>query len=132
MKNKLFGLTGTDKQKIINLIRNRNLKNSQNQETELHSGHQFSTKLEDIPEEYYKIEHLPGLKQLQIQLTAAEKFGIANPFFRVHGSVASSETTIGDKTYINYSSYNYLGLCGHPKVSRAAKDAIDRYGTSVS
>jgi 8-amino-7-oxononanoate synthase len=33
---------------------------------------------------------------------------------------------------VNFSSYDYLGLNGHPKVVAAAKDAIDRFGTSVS
>jgi 8-amino-7-oxononanoate synthase len=33
---------------------------------------------------------------------------------------------------VNYSSYNYLGLAGHPDVNAAAKAAIDRYGTSAS
>ncbi|HVW35674.1 MAG TPA: aminotransferase class I/II-fold pyridoxal phosphate-dependent enzyme, partial [Pirellulales bacterium] len=33
---------------------------------------------------------------------------------------------------INFSSYNYIGMSGEPFVSQAAKDAIDRYGTSVS
>ena len=132
MNNKLFGLTGADKKKIIDRIRNRNREDRKDRETELHQGQKYSNKIEDIPEEYYKVELLPGLKQLQIQLSAAEKFGIDNPFFKVHESVASNETRIGDKTYINYSSYNYLGLCGHPRVSKAAKDAIDRYGTSAS
>src|SRR5205085_12585747 len=36
----------------------------------------------------------------------------------------------GDR--INFASYNYLGLNGHPEVNAAAKAAIDRYGTSVS
>ncbi len=34
--------------------------------------------------------------------------------------------------YINFASYNYLGLSGDPRVSLAAKQAIDKYGTSVS
>ena len=33
---------------------------------------------------------------------------------------------------INFSSYNYLGMSGDPAVAQAAKEAIDRYGTSVS
>jgi 8-amino-7-oxononanoate synthase len=41
-------------------------------------------------------------------------------------------TQIGGRSYINFSSYNYLGLSGHPKVNKAATDAIERYGTSAS
>jgi 8-amino-7-oxononanoate synthase len=30
-----------------------------------------------------------------------------------------------------YASYSYLGLIGHPRINKAAKDAIDRYGTGT-
>lgn len=30
-----------------------------------------------------------------------------------------------------YASYSYLGLLGHPRINKAAKDAIDRYGTGT-
>jgi 7-keto-8-aminopelargonate synthetase-like enzyme len=33
---------------------------------------------------------------------------------------------------INFSSYNYLGLNGDPRVAAAAKAAIDRHGISAS
>lgn len=46
--------------------------------------------------------------------------------------VNTNVTRIDGREFVNYASYNYLGLCGHPAVSQAAKDAIDRYGTSVS
>ena len=46
--------------------------------------------------------------------------------------MAGATTVIDGKTFINYSSYNYLGLGGHPDVNDAAKEAIDRYGTSAS
>ena len=33
---------------------------------------------------------------------------------------------------LNFSSYSYLGLAGHPRLQAAAKSAIDTYGTSVA
>ena len=30
-----------------------------------------------------------------------------------------------------YASYSYLGLVGHPRINRAAQDAIDKYGTGT-
>ena len=63
---------------------------------------------------------------------AAEFLGIEDPFFRVHEGIAGAETLIGNRTYVNFASYNYIGLNGHPRISDAAKAAIDCYGTTVS
>jgi len=63
---------------------------------------------------------------------AAEFLGISDPFFRVHEGIAGAETVIGNRTYINFASYNYVGLNGHPDIAKAAKAAIDWYGTTVS
>ncbi|MBO0739375.1 MAG: aminotransferase class I/II-fold pyridoxal phosphate-dependent enzyme [Alphaproteobacteria bacterium] len=63
---------------------------------------------------------------------AAEFLGIADPFFRLHEGIAGAETVIDGCSYVNFASYNYLGLNGHPRISAAARAALDRYGTSVS
>ncbi|WP_204369203.1 aminotransferase class I/II-fold pyridoxal phosphate-dependent enzyme [Methylocucumis oryzae] len=86
----------------------------------------------DIPENWYRFDQLPGFKQLQIIYKGGEQFGIASPFFRVHEGIAGATTRINGKEFINYASYNYLGLSGHPVVAEAAKRAIEQYGTSVS
>lgn len=75
---------------------------------------------------------LPGYKEMTTQRSFAEVFGLQNPFFRVHEERAGAETRIGNRTYSNFASYDYLGLNGHPEVAAAAKAAIDRYGTSTS
>jgi 8-amino-7-oxononanoate synthase len=75
---------------------------------------------------------LPGYQELRVQRSAAETLGIDNPFFRTHTERAGATTLINGRVYDNFSSYDYLGLNGHPAVSKAAKDAIDRYGTSPS
>ena len=63
---------------------------------------------------------------------AAEFLGMEDPFFRVHEGIAGAETLIGNRTYVNFASYNYIGLNGHQWISDATKAAIDRYGTTVS
>ncbi len=55
-----------------------------------------------------------------------------NPYFKVHERVIDDTTVINGRELISWSSYNYLGMSGDPAVNAAAKDAIDRYGTSVS
>jgi len=64
--------------------------------------------------------------------STGEILALENPFFRVHEGIAGAETVIGNRSYVNFSSYNYLGLNGDPRVSASAKAAIDRYGTSAS
>lgn len=85
-----------------------------------------------VPEQFYRFDQHPGYQQLQVMLQSASRMGLANPFFKLHENLAEAQTTIGDQRYINYASYNYLGYSGHPLVAQAAKDAIDRCGTSVS
>lgn len=129
IEENLFGLSKDRKKKLIDRMKNRAGEPSS---SAVRPASSLTGKVSKISEEFYRIEKLPGLKQVRIQAVAAEKFGIDNPFFRCHDSIAGSQTSIAGKSYINYSSYNYLGLNGHPRVSQAAKQAIDVYGTSAS
>jgi len=76
--------------------------------------------------------HAPVIAELDLLQRAAEKLGLETPYFREHGGIAGATTLIGNRDYDNFASYNYLGLNGDPRVTEAAKVAIDRYGTSVS
>jgi 8-amino-7-oxononanoate synthase len=71
-------------------------------------------------------------KQMEIVRSVAQSLGIANPYFRVHAGIAGAESTVDGRACLNFSSYNYLGFNGHPRVTAAAHDAIERYGTSCS
>jgi 8-amino-7-oxononanoate synthase len=71
-------------------------------------------------------------RQMEIVRSAAQTLGIANPFFRVHDGVAGAESVVDGAARLNFSSYNYLGFNGHPRVTAAAQEAIARYGTSCS
>ncbi|MFE1598144.1 aminotransferase class I/II-fold pyridoxal phosphate-dependent enzyme [Methylobacterium sp. ID0610] len=77
-------------------------------------------------------ETLPGYKELKLQRSAADLIGLGNPFFRVHDAKAGATTRIDGETLINFSSYDYLGLNGHPEVSGAAQEALAAFGTSAS
>jgi 8-amino-7-oxononanoate synthase len=87
---------------------------------------------DSIPDSWCRFDLHPDYQQLRILNEGAEKLGVSNPFFRVHEGCAGATTLIGSETFSNFSSYNYLGLAGHPEVNAAAKAAIDRYGTSAS
>lgn len=76
-------------------------------------------------------EH-PDYQKLIVLQEAAKSQSIFNPFFRVYEGHPSATIKINNETYINYASYNYLGMNGHPEVSQAAINAIHMQGTSVS
>jgi 8-amino-7-oxononanoate synthase len=78
------------------------------------------------------VAELDGFKEIRMIREAAAFLGIADPFFRVHQGIAGAQTVIDGAAYVNFASYNYIGLNGHPQIAAAAKAAIDRYGTSVS
>lgn len=84
------------------------------------------------PARAFDFGSLPEYEILKIQKAAGEIVGIDNPFYRLHDERASDTTSIDGHCLVNFSSYDYLGLNGHPALVAAAKKAIDRFGTSVS
>ncbi len=85
-----------------------------------------------VSKDFTRFDRFPGYEKMLVPKAAAERFGLANPFFVSHDGLAGATTQIDGHEFINFSSYNYLGLNGDQRVNQAAKDAIDRYGTTVS
>lgn len=86
----------------------------------------------EISDATYRIDQFEEVVELNQRLEAASLVGLQVPYFQVHDGVAKNQTTIGGRSMVNYSSYNYLGLSGDPRVGAAAQAAIEHYGTSVS
>ena len=125
------GLAGDTKQRLIQqaLARRSNGTGQQAQSATLEQAQQAALK---VPEAFYRFDQHPGYQQLRVMQQGAARLGLSNPFFRLHQGTAGAQTCIGEREYLNFASYNYLGYSGHPRVAEAAKAAIDRYGTSVS
>jgi len=86
----------------------------------------------ELKPEYYDVAQFPEIVAQRAQFQLLPQLGIDNPYFRVNETVTNNRTRILGRDMVSFSSYNYLGLSGHPRVSQASKDAIDKYGTSVS
>ncbi|HJT36223.1 MAG TPA: aminotransferase class I/II-fold pyridoxal phosphate-dependent enzyme [Pirellulales bacterium] len=89
-------------------------------------------KEDGIPPEHYRFDRYPEYLRLKHSIETLAKQGVGNPYFNVHERVTNDTTVIGGRELINFSSYNYIGMSGDPAVSQAAKEAVDRFGTSVS
>ena len=74
----------------------------------------------------------PAYETIRLLKAGGERFGLADPFFKMHEGVPGPVTRIDGKEYSNFAHYNYLGLAGHPEVNAAAVSAIEMYSTSVS
>lgn len=59
------------------------------------------------------------------------KLGLDNPLFLCHDHVAKATTSIDGKEYLNFATYDYLDINGHPELTSAVTRAAQLYGTSA-
>ena len=74
----------------------------------------------------------PECVALEERLAGLEAAGLENPFLRANEEVHGRTARVGGRDVVSFTSFDYLGLAGHPDVTRAAKEAIDRFGCSAS
>jgi len=86
----------------------------------------------EVPPAHYRVELFPEYMELKARMAWLEGMGVQNPYFGVHESICKNTTQVGGKPMLNFSSYNYVGNSGDAVVTQAAKEAVERYGTSVS
>jgi len=59
--------------------------------------------------------------------------GVGNPYFVCHDSIVKDVSILdGEREILNFGSYNYIGMSGHPETVKAAQEAAAKYGTSAS
>lgn len=92
----------------------------------------LTTEIDNLLPEYYKFNLFPEVMKVQQQRQEMKQNGLINPYFTLYKGINNNTTIIDNQKFINYCSYNYLGMSGDLAVSQAAKEAIDVYGTSVS
>jgi 8-amino-7-oxononanoate synthase len=93
-------------------------------------------RVEDFTKERTTIANLGGKDVLEkcfkfSHADSARKLGLY-PYFRPLDYNDGPEAMIDGKRVVMFGSNNYLGLTTHPKVRAAARDAIDRFGTSMT
>jgi 8-amino-7-oxononanoate synthase len=84
------------------------------------------------PERKSVVDDFAPYRALRRRIEDVQNSGQEVPFFQPRDGVSHSVVRRNGKSLISFSGYNYLGLNGHPAVTAAAKNAIDKYGTSAS
>jgi 8-amino-7-oxononanoate synthase len=77
-------------------------------------------------------ESIPAYKLIGSQRAMAEALGLRIPFYRTHDARAGARSVIDGQRVVNFASYDYLGLNGHPEITAAVAEATASWGTSVS
>lgn len=78
------------------------------------------------------MDEFPEVAAMERRLADIDGLGVPSPYFRSYqGNVRNTAATV-EREYLSFTSYNYLGLSGHPAVDEAVCEAVRRYGSSVS
>lgn len=86
----------------------------------------------EIRAEHYDVSLFSECIAFDQRLTGASAAGYSIPFFRVKEQVRGAVAQIKGQDCISYTSFDYLGLGGAPRVTAAAAKAIEEFGTSAS
>jgi 8-amino-7-oxononanoate synthase len=79
-----------------------------------------------------RFDALPEYKQVEAHRAAGRMLGIGDPFYRPHQTASGATALIDGRHLVNFASYDYLGLNGHPDSIADAKSALDAYAVSAS
>lgn len=88
------------------------------------------TKRYEIDETCYDVSKFPEYVDIHKKFEMAKSLGM-NHFFEPHEGAAGATIRINGKDYINFSTYNYIGTSGDPRVTAAAQTAVAQYGTTA-
>jgi 8-amino-7-oxononanoate synthase len=102
---------------------------------QLHHGQSSTTselKATKAPTPRAAITRFQDSREYQAFRQRMEQAGGLNPYFVAHDSVVRDTSWVAGREMINFASYNYVGMSGHPEVAKRAQEAIAKYGTSAS
>lgn len=72
-------------------------------------------------------ERIDAMNQRVVETQQAGLYFYMQPLEELDGAWV----TTGGRRMLNFASYSYLGLLGHPKIGAAAQEALARYGTGT-
>ena len=106
-------------------------KSSDNMTDEISAEEALNNNQIKVNSKYTSFSEHPMLQKIRALHNFASAFNVEDPYFKSHDFVTGTVTHMNGLEYINYSSYNYLGLNGNSEVNDAVIEAIKKHGTSV-
>ncbi|MCL2125116.1 MAG: aminotransferase class I/II-fold pyridoxal phosphate-dependent enzyme [Oscillospiraceae bacterium] len=87
-----------------------------------------ATDIERIPVKKFTDSH----EFLTFQKRLEGMSEVEDPYFICHDSVLRDVSIVDSREVLNFASYNYICMSGHPETVRAACKAAEQFGTSAS
>ena len=91
-----------------------------------------SSATQGIPPQHHDVAQFPECAAFRQRLKTMAAARLENPFFRAKQRVDRTTATIEGHKVVSYTSFDYLGMARSPQVIAAAKEAMERFGTSAS
>lgn len=117
-----FGMSRADKERLLAAMRGQPVPGPDH----------GRTARRHIAPELLRFDTLPGYTEIRVQQAVARQAGLGEVFYVCHDGLATNHTRINGRELLNFSSYDYLGLNGDPRIRAAADDAARHCGMSAS
>ena len=119
---KRFGMSKADKERLLAAMRSQTPA----------APEQRRTARRIIAPELLRFDTMPEYTEIQVQKAVAKQLGLDDVYYMLHDGRATNHTSINGQDYLNFSTYDYLGLNGDPRVREAAMAASEKFGMSAS
>ena len=74
------------------------------------------------------VERIKAMNDRLTSIREADLYFYNQPISELRGG---ARVLVNGREMGMYASYSYLGLVGHPRINKAARDALDKYGTGT-
>lgn len=79
----------------------------------------------------YSLTQKRDIREMERIIEEGTSMGLRNNMFLCHEGAAKATTMIAGKKYLNFATYDYLGINAHPEIAEVVCKSVAIYGTSA-